>query len=578
MAELPTITSAVAGKANLRFRGQVKPRRPGPITALDVEGQTLFLAQTNVRGGRAAISRIEVSQLELNRKEDAVESAELGQAIAESLADLRLKPAQVVMGVPRHSVVLRTLTVPYIEDLRELASIIHLQVAKDLPFRPEDAVIDFKVRQLSRNPAGPAGDGQAAQGSEAPAKLDVLVAAVRRETVSLYEKVAAAAKLKLVALGWLSQANARCLEACQLTSGEGATALISLRAEAVGIDIIAAGSLMFSRGATLPSTAEPERPDQSSADGAEPMAKETERGTLDAKQSFADAVTIEAVRTLHSYGGTDGNVPVSRLVVAGMTGEERVVVDALQQRLSIPCTVLEPGAVMELPDAGRHHAGGAIGAMGLALGLNDPEGLPFNFLNPKRPAVQRDTRRLRMLGLAAAGAALLIAVLAVRTHFVRQREKVRVQLQAEVTDAEKKLPTYRRMQQQAANVQLWSREGRDWLDQYAYLSAVLPGSEELYITAFSVSGQGNIHLAVQARSGEVLGKLDRQLRDAGYDVKPLAINPGNEKHGYNFRSTVELIVPAKMKIDLGKAQPPARPDDDASLDPRSRTTRRGGRS
>jgi hypothetical protein len=102
---------------------------------------------------------------------------------------------------------------------------------------------------------------------------------------------------------------------------------------------------------------------------------------------------------------------------------------------------------------------------------------------------------------------------------------------------------------------------------------VLPGSEDLYLTSLSISAQGNIHLAVQARSGEILANLDRQLRNAGYDVKPLAITPGNDRHGYNFRSTVELLVPAKMKIDLSKAQPPARPADDASLEPR-----KGGRS
>jgi hypothetical protein len=134
------------------------------------------------------------------------------------------------------------------------------------------------------------------------------------------------------------------------------------------------------------------------------------------------------------------------------------------------------------------------------------------------------------------------------------------------------------MRQQAATLQNWTRDGRNWLDQYAYLSAVLPPCEDLYITSLSVSGQGNIHLAVQARSGEILANLDRQLRAAGYDVKPLAITPGNDKYGYNFRSTVELIIPGKMKIDLAKTQTPPRPADDGSLDPKTRPGRKGGRS
>ena len=85
--------------------------------------------------------------------------------------------------------------------------------------------------------------------------------------------------------------------------------------------------------------------------------------------------------------------------------------------------------------------------------------------------------------------------------------------------------------------------------------------------------QGTIRLAVQAQSGEILAKLDKQLRAAGYDVKPLAITPGADRHGYEFRSTGELIVPDKMKFDLTKVKAPSRPADDASLDP---NVNRGG--
>ena len=83
---------------------------------------------------------------------------------------------------------------------------------------------------------------------------------------------------------------------------------------------------------------------------------------------------------------------------------------------------------------------------------------------------------------------------------------------------------------------------------------------------------------MQARSGEILANLDRQLRAAGYEVKPLAITPGNDKHGYNFRSTVELILPAKMKIDLSKTQPPAARRMIVRWSARTRPAKKGGRS
>ena len=260
------------------------------------------------------------------------------------------------------------------------------------------------------------------------------------------------------------------------------------------------------------------------------------------------------------------------LDVLGEHGEfvpwhEAAVVEAIQKRLDRACTLLDLASVLDLPAEARDHAPGSISAIGLALGLSDDAGLPFDFLNPKRPAVQRDMRRIRILSGIAAAVALVVFTLAVRSHLMQKHEKVRLQLAAELADADKRLPLYRKMIGQAKIVGEWAGGGRNWLEHYAYLSAILPSSEEVYITSLSVSGTGAIRLSVQARSGEILAKLDKQLRAAGYDVKPLAITPGADRHGYEFRSSVELIVPDKMTIDLSKVKTPARPADDASLDP-----------
>ena len=95
------------------------------------------------------------------------------------------------------------------------------------------------------------------------------------------------------------------------------------------------------------------------------------------------------------------------------------------------------------------------------------------------------------------------------------------------------------------------------------------------MTSLAVDNQGTIRLAVQARSGETLAQLDKQLRAAGYDVKPVAINPGAESFGYEFRSTVEMAAPPKIKIDLHKLSPVSRPADDVSLD--AKAWKRGGK-
>jgi Tfp pilus assembly PilM family ATPase len=548
-----------------------RARPPSQSTSLVVEGQTLRVVQATTSGGRTTITLVATAALELPSGADANDPNVLGPAISRALARLQLKPGAVVMGVPRAQVVLRTLTLPVLDDIRELASMVHFQVGKDLPFRMDEAVVDFKVRRKLLPPAPRAEmetrpDSAALDTAPPPPKLEVLVAAVKREIVDACEQTAAAAGLKLRALGLLPYANARCLDAFHLVEDEQAVALVSLRPDEMNIDVITQQALLFSRGAGVKPPSEP-------APTADATAPKPDASTSEApiaagrSEGFVEAVTIEVIRSLHGFSGMEPNLPVARVAVTGATGHEAAVAEAIEKRLARPCTLLDPGTMLELPAEARAHASGSLPAIGLALGLGDDAGLPFDFLNPKRPAVQRDMRRIRILATAAALVALGVFTMAVRSHLIQKHEKVRLQLVAEAADAEKKLPIYRKMIAQSKTVSDWSAGGHNWLEHYAYLSAILPPSEEVYITSLSVSGTGVIHLSVQARSGEVLAKLDKQLRAAGYDVKPVAITPGADRHGYEFRSSVELLIPAKMTIDLSKVKTPARLADDVSLDP-----------
>lgn len=544
----------------LRLRRERRPRPPSSVTALDLDGPTLRVVQAGPRG---SVPKVFAETLELAADADRNDPVVMGVAVAKALVKLRLKPASVVMGVPRAKVVLRTLTVPVIEKLPELASVVHLQVGKDLPFRMDEAVVDFKVRgqvlvpaERAEAAAGPEVVGEAA--AVAP-RLEVLVAAVKREVVESYQRLAEAAGLQLAGLGLLPYANARCVEECHVADGDAAFALVSLRPDEAGIDIIAQRSLLFSRGAVIRTAGE-------TAPSGEPAVPSAE--------AFVRSVVIEVVRSLHGYSGQEASPAVAKVVVTGATGHEADVAAALGTRLSSPCELLDPTTALALPPGSREHAAGSIGALGLAFGLADARGLPFDFLKPKRPAVQRDLRKIRILSGLAATVVVLAAVFGLRAYLVGKREAVLAAARAELADAEKKRPVYRKMIQQAGVVDDWIKADRDWLVHYAYLTSVLPPSEEVYLTSLAISGQGSVRLAVQARSGETLARLDKQLRAAGYDVKPVAITPGPDRFGYEFRSTVELIVPDKLKIDLHKVRPAVRPIDDVSLE--ASAYKRGG--
>ena len=453
------------------FRGlaagpERRPRSPKRVTVLDLDGPLLRVAQA-VNG--TSLELIVTAPLDLPADADRNDPLVVGAAVGRALAKLRLSPAAVVMGVPRARVVLRSLKVPLIDKLPELASVVHFQVAKDLPFRPEEAVIDFKVgRQILSPAVVPNGtDKPEAAGDSTPAapRLEALVAAVKRDVVEFYQRLAEAAGSKLVALGLLPYANSRCLDACEVAEGDAAFALVLLRPDEVSIDIIARQSLMFSRGATI-------RPDAEAtpAIGTAPMSAE----------AYVAAAVIEAVRSLHAYGGTEPDSPVGKVVVAGATGHEAAVVKALSSQVRVPCDLLDLAGGLDVPLEFRDAAAGSVGAIGLALGFSDAGGLPFDFLNPKRPAIRRNMRRIRLLAATAGAVVFLAAVLGLRTTLIGKRMAALSAASTELADAEKKRPAYRRVINQDAVVHEWVRTKRNWLEHYAYLASVLPPSEEIY--------------------------------------------------------------------------------------------------
>ncbi len=555
-------------------------RSPGTVTALDTDGHTVWVAQAVTRGDHTAITRLDAAVLDMPKDADMADPAVLGSAIGKALEQWRLKPGAVVMGVPRTKLVLRPLSLPAIEDVRELASAVHFQIGKDLPFRSEDAVIDFRVSEKVAVPdSSQESDGGGTDGATlaTTSKMEVLVAAVQKDVVSFCESVAEAAGVKLTALGLRAYANARCVEAARMALNGETVAFVSLGFCEVHIDVIRQDSLLFSRGATIrldvdTGSKEPAGDElQSSADARasrDPRNSGVSAGSeVAASDSYVDAACIEVVRSLHSYAGLFSESPVARILVSGAGGREETVALALSNRFTVPCSVFDASTLPELPEGSSQHARGAVGAIGLALGAADSSGLPFNFLDPKKPAVERNLVRRRVLVGLAVAAALFMILVVVRVKLVNKRMTVFREVQAELIEAEKKRSIYRAMRQQAASVSDWLKGERDWLEHYAYLSAVLPPCEDLLVSSLTISGQGAIRLSVQARSGEILSKLDKQLRAAGYEVKPLAITPGNDRFGYDFKSTAELGVPDKMKFDIAAVRAPARPNDDASLEP-----------
>ena len=311
-----------------RRRAQRRPLTPGLATVIDLDGTTLRVAQAN---NGTTVKLVATAPLDLTAEAEWTDPAVVGASVSRALAGLGLKPTSVVMGVGRPRVVLRSLWLPAVGNLAELASLVHFQMAKDLPFPLEEAVIDFKVGrqiQLPRERAETSAKPDAGVEPGPPvSRQEVLVAAVKRDVVEFHQRLAAAAGFKLTALGLLPDANSRCIEACGGAGEAEVLALVTLRPDEVSVDVMAKRSLLFSRGTVMRAVGETPH-----IEGAVPVTAE----------AFVQAAAIEAVRSLHGYGGTEPSWPVGKVVVAGATGHEAAVVGALCPRLTAPCVQLDP--------------------------------------------------------------------------------------------------------------------------------------------------------------------------------------------------------------------------------------------
>ena len=511
------------------------PGRAKRFTAVDFDSRQMRIVLAEHVGNRTRI--LKLTQIDMPPEMDLGSAAAVGEFLGRTIKDLGLGGTGVLMNLPRGQAVLKPLTLPPGTPRSELAGMVQFQVEKELPFRVEEAVIDFTV----------ASHFDAGTGVEAAAPgVDVLVAAVRLPVVDYYRQIAEAANVDLLRLGLRPYASVQCLDACTRRDERESVAIVNMTADETEINVVVGGSLAFSRSAVLSIT--PPR------GGSDPAIKET-----------VETLVTEVTRSLQSYQAVQGGRPINAVLVAGGTGVESRVAQHLAQHLGVQCELFHPGGVLgiqgDVPGTSAFMA-----AVGLAIGHHSAS-LPFDFLSPKRPAVQRDLRKIRLVGAAAiAGLVLLTVVVVISSRIATKRARLN-SLKAEYGKLREENKKVKAMGKRVEAVDDWLKDSRNWVDHWAYLSSLFPSCQEAYISDIKVSRtDGSISFTVKARDSEVIAALGARLRDAGYDFKPGQAATGKDRYGYLHSTEVKVPVPRDMEVNLANVRWPPRPSDDASLE------------
>lgn len=501
--------------------------------------QDLVAVDFDSRSIRAVSAQRSAQQVKLGRLRtqpmpegiDLANAPAVGAALGAALKKMHLSASHLVMSVSRAQAVLKPLKLPAGTRDGEMASMVRYQVEKELPFRLEEAVIDFTVET---QPTGGANGGEG---------IDVLVAAVQVPVVDFYRQVALAAGGKLLRLGLRPYANACCLRRHgDLGSGD-TVAMVVITADQTEINVLSGDTVAFSRSVAI----------KAAGNGND--------------QPPAMQVTGEVLRSLQSYQTLQGSSKITSVIVTGGTGLEPTVRDQLAARLGAPCGGLE------LPES--LNGQGASGEGCTAVGLAEADGgadAPFDFVHPKRPAVFRDVRKQRrQLATAAVVLALIASFAAGHFHLDAKRQDV-ARLNARVTELEKKNKSQvAPLRANLQKIQKWVDDDSRWLDHLAQLSVSGPGCTQGYVSKFEGKADGTLAFTLQSnKDKDIIDELRAVARSMGYGFTSNGPNsrerdPLNYNHRYTFQMPV---AGAKIELTaLAAATQPSRPDDDATNDP-----------
>lgn len=475
------------------------------ILSLDWDPRELRIVHAHIRKGKVQVD--DVLAVAIPRDVNLGDAEQMGQLLRDALRQEGITTRRVILDIPRDQTVLKTLTLPRV-SLSDLAGMIELQIGKGLPFATSEAVIDFAV---------PPDDGGTDQ-------IEVLVGAVRTEVVDYYRKICEVAGLKLERAGLRPYANR--MAVAHFLGGQmpERVLVVDVGSSLTEIDVLRGGQLVFSRAASVyvPSgdtvimsldsanrVGEPESSDVP-ADGEisiVPFVSDPRDRPGDTAAVVADLM-VEVTRSIEAYRGTDAGAEMDCAVVAGGTGIEEALADAIHRRFGINAEIYNPASCLDGDGEKAAGAAGFSAALGLVLGHAAEGGFQFDFLNPKKPEAPGQAR-LKRLPMVAGVAALF--VLAATIFYVRGPAKnfARVaELKEQIKETKSQIKANKKFIAMVEFVERFENEQVIWVDELRNLIDVLPDNKKVVLSKVDMYQSGKrMEIGLRAMTGEQIPRV-----------------------------------------------------------------------
>lgn len=498
------------------------------VVCVDWDTRTLRLVLASVGKRSTKVTQVLGVPIPSDVRLDEAES--VGAFLREALDKAGIRTKRAAADVARDQVNLYTMNLPK-ATTSDMAAMVAYRVPKELSYPVDQAAVDFTM---------PSAEDQ-------DETNDVLVAAIRKETLAFQSEVFEHAGLKLHRVGLRPNANQFAVNALLRATPASRVLFIDVGPTITEIDVIHAGRLVFSRAAAvaMPSSLDDTTTDEAAETSDLKLAADPSPSTL---EDVVRELMIEVTRSIEAYRATDPGTSVDYAVIGGACDVEEALAEAIQKQYNITAQPYNPATCFGW-DSDRGAAAGAFAApLGLALSLSADAGGKFDFLAPKKAETSAQ-RRIKRAPVVATAAALLVTAGAVSYfQFIKPQYDLRDELRAEIRDLEDDLEKHAEFKRLVGYVQRYEQQRIVWLDELHDLFTALPGNKELVLKDITMK-QGNHKLILGFRTknsgvdADMVNSLGSFRRD-GQGARRFKVTQGTttEKAGEGYPHSGQLTV------------------------------------
>ena len=403
-------------------------RKKKIATGLEIGDRWLTLVQMEGDRKDKKISRVVI------KKVTSGADGAVSREIKELFWELKIRKATLITSIPRHLATIRFLKLPSTKE-SELEQMVAFQVERQIPYSKEEIISDYQI--VDTDPQG---------------YSKVMLVIAHRDVVNRHLKILGDAGLEPQRLMLSSQAILSAYLATRSAQAKEETspiALIDCSGQAIEINIIHRGRLIFTRGISL-------------------------REIASFKEEWQAKVIEEVRRSFSAFQKEEKDLKVAKAILTGARAKVEDLVGTLREELSMPIEAInfieELPVVKGLSPPSESDTKEVSLATAIGLALESP-GAEIDLL-PRQIRRRRElaSRRKDLIKVCALGLAILAVGSGAFLKKIYDRERQLEWLKAEV----------RRTDPKAREIEAMMRKARVIKDQLDVKGSSIDVLNELY--------------------------------------------------------------------------------------------------